>query len=230
MRLNQIDFNNAKKEWTSEKFLREFFQVKKNENPFNKYYIKEFIDTISNIPLRHEYTMVGYGSLLNEKDIPRTLPSGKNHRLGILNGYKRIFNVAGNVNDIAYLNVEKVPYDLQTYVALIDFPYYELPNIIARESLYDFTEVMIQEQNKETQSLMVVGNNYFVNNYATPLLNYLHLCISGIKDLAGKEGVDNFLYTTYCYSQYHGEQVTINEYLKHVNLLDYMVRREYISR
>lgn len=223
MNLKDIEFKDHRKVWRSEKFLREYFVIRKHEDPFKNIYVRNFLTQLNRIEVKKEYTLAGYGSLLNKNDVLRTLPSAKNHRLSHIDGYRRIFNVGW---DTAYLNIEENA-DSLINVALIDFPYYELPNIITREGWYSFNEVKtINDQ----QVLVVIGDAGCIKDTIDPQLNYIHLCLSGAKDLGGLKEIANFLDQTYCYSQEKAKHVTLREYLNNLNVVNHMIQNEYSSR
>lgn len=226
MDLNKIPYKDHREVWHSEQFLREFFKIKNEDDYRKNAYVRNFLEKLDKIPIQRSYTFVGYGSIMNEGDVPRTLPSYSNHREGIVSGYQRIFNVGF---DTAFLNVEKSEYSA-IRVALMEFNYYDLLNLINREQLYDFVTVnVVDSDGSEIEALMVVGDETFVVDTLTPQLNYLHLCLTGAMKLGGLASVNNFL-ETICYCETTGDQIMARDYLKNLSLTNYMIKNEYSSR
>jgi hypothetical protein len=224
----KITFENHRNIWNQEFFLRKTFCVPKGTKIEKDVDVLNFKRQINKIPKQKTYTIVGYGSLLNPSDIRRTMPSAKNHRLGLIDNYERIFNI-GDQN--SYMNVRSAPSKRDMNVALIDIDFEDLPNFIFREGKYNVVNVEVKESNgKEIYALMVIGKSIWENDFSSPLLNYLHLCLTGIKELAGLKGVQNFLRTTYCYSNTKNEHVLIEQWLKELDIVNYMSLNDYISR
>lgn len=226
--MQKFTLKDQKRKWLSQESLRKRFNIDPKKDVYDNESVKRFINQLNRIPIQETYTLVGYGSLLNANDIPRTLPSAQNHRLGILFGYKRIFNIGF---DTAYLNV--VPDDeIDIEVAIVEFEHEHLPDLIQREALYDFEEVEVYdvEDEKAIKALMVIGDEYYENNLIEPQLNYLHLCLSGASELNELKGINNFLDTSFCYSPYHANTVSVRNYLSKLNTINYMVQHRYSSR
>lgn len=226
----KLTFENHRLIWNSEAFIRELFQIDKNVELKSRSDVLKFKEQIRNIPNKRRFTIVGYGSLMNASDVPRTMPNAENHRLGILKGYERIFNLG--YYKTSYLNVReaKNPSD-SMQVALIDIPFTDLPNFLLRERNYDIAEVEVkdQETGEMVNALMVIARDN-TNDSLLPQLNYAHLCLTGAFWLNGLEGVNDFLNTTYCYSEKHHQHVKIRTWLKDLDLINYMFMHEYQNR
>lgn len=226
----KITFENHRLVWRTEVFLRKLLGIKDKEiNLKDDYNVQRFLYQLRNIPEKRKLTVIGYGSLMNCTDISRTSPNAENHRLGILNGFERIFNIGG---DTSFMNVRRANDTSQMNVSLIDIPFTDIPNLIIREGRYNFEVVDVFDviENKNISALIVVGDSMFEDDSLSPQLNYLHLCLTGAKWLDGLRGVRDFLETTYCYSNKQHEHIKINDWLKELDLIDYMFVHDYSNR
>lgn len=219
--LKQIPYENHRAIWKSKEFLMEFFRISEHTDPYKTEAVKEFIRKIDKIAIQETYTLIGYGSLMKLSDAKKTLDV-INFEYGYIRGYERIFNIGF---DTAYLNVQRSEKTILN-VALIEFPFYNLPNIIRRESLYEIETVQYDNRT----ALIAIASTPQTNDILEPQLNYLHLCLTGAKELGGLKAIDQFIDNTYCYSQFHNAQVTIREYLSKLNLINYIIRYDYSSR
>ena len=178
---------------------------------------------------REEYTIAAYGSLLNERDISRTMGDKYRSEIGMLGGYQRIFDTASWPIYGSYLNIIKTNTLDSIFVNLITIPKDKLPNYIIREGLYDPIIVECETlDGKKVEAITVI--NEFGDFGVQPMLNYTHLCIQGIKEQLGKEGVNCMLDNTLCYSLSNHDYITLREWLKTVDLTDLMIRNEYVNR
>jgi len=228
MDIQNIPFQGHREQWLSRNFLAEYFEIKDRSKVFKHPLVSNLQHQLRGIPEQETYTLIGYGSLMNKRDVPRTLSTGKDHRLGFLAGYERIFNIG---TDTAYLNVKENA-GSEIGVALIDFKFTDLLSLIRREGFYNFRMVEVYDTVSEESinAIMVIGDHFFENNLIEPQLNYLHLCLTGAKELNELHGINNFLDDTRCYSPYHGGLVSIRGYLSKLNLVNYMIQNNYSSR
>jgi len=225
----KITLTNHREIWAREHFLRTTFNVATGKSVFEDFEVKNFRKQIEKIPIQSSYVMIGYGSLMNKGDVPRTCPNAKYHRLGVLQGYERIFNMGWGTS---FLNVRETENEAKMQVALVDIPFHELPSIIKREGNYEFITVKVMDIEMEeiVEALMVVSVDHNINDALAPQLNYTHLCLSGIKALNGINGVNNFLNTTYCYSEKSHSHVKLDKWLSEMDVINHMFMNDYSSR
>lgn len=229
---NQQDYKNHRSYWRSKEYLEQLFG--KNVR-MDSYKVLEFLNKIDSIPESRIFTIAAYGSLLNSKDILRTLPSSHNLRVGKLFNYQRIFNV-GTIDSGCVLNIRQDEYS-PVICNFIDIDYEDLPYYILRENLYNI-KVINKEEYEDSQGfnrnpvLTVIGKEEIVNDSTgiEPQLNYLHMCLTGIKELAGWEGVQNFLNDTLCYSNEEKDYIPVRDWLDNLDIVNYMITKTYNNR
>lgn len=180
------------------------------------------------------YFMVGYGSLMNETDVPRTIPNYESFKTGFIQGWERIFNM-GSSDTGSYLNARPTNSETPMIVSVIEVKADMMPSIIMRERNYRFIDVEVAVTDEEgevaeiydegltTNAKMVIGN-YESYVALEPQLNYLHLCLAGTMDLGGLAGIQNFLDTTFTY------RGGLTEWFKKVDLLELMMKHCYLKR
>jgi hypothetical protein len=56
------------------------------------------------------------------------------------------------------------------------------------------------------------------------------MCLTGIKELAGMTGVNNFLNKTLCYSNDDYDYIPAKEWLYKLDITNYMISKNYSSR
>jgi hypothetical protein len=227
---NDLSLDDITRYWNSNEFLLDMFG-----NNFNKTSTaSNLVNTLNSLPLSYTYTIAAYGSLLNAKDIYRTMPSAKNFRAEYIYGYQRIFNM-GSLETGCFLNIKK-DYKENTLCRFIDISYEDLPEYILREGLYNITELRKAEYSvaipDKQPVLTVIGKQYFINKSVgiEPQLNYMHMCLTGIKELAGMTGVNNFLNKTLCYSNDDYDYIPAKEWLYKLDITNYMISKNYSSR
>ena len=101
---------------------------------------------------QHTY-IFGFGSLMNEESLQRTLPEKKIFSWAILEGYKRAFNKAGRKGH-RYLNL-KPDQNSQVKGVLIQVSEKELEELKRREEGYNLTDVTKQIETKPTEGAVV---------------------------------------------------------------------------
>jgi len=214
---NKIPYNNHRKLWLSDEYLGDMFEG-------NIDGIDNFKYQLSNIPVSEKYTIIGYGSLLNQNNALFTLDTIFNFKRGLLTGFTRTFNVGMRQS---ILNVEKSIDPKSTMaVSLIEIPFYELPELINREAWYNFHQINTGET---TTGLIVSAKKQATNERVEPQLNYLHLCLSGLNEFY-PQGVDNFLDETMCFSYELKKRVSARVFLNNLKLTNYILRNEYKNR
>lgn len=225
MKKQRKSIKELKKYWQSDEFVKTTFG--KNAN-FTDDKVEKLISKLLSLPNEDWITILAYGSLMSESDGYRTIPSAKNYRCVNIDGYDRVFNI-GSERYGSFLNVRVNEDAKQMIVMAIDVHAEDMPKFLQRESLYEFTShKFIDDDYNHKIGLIVVS--YYNEDWLEPQLNYLHLCLSGIQEFAGIEGVDNFLDTSYCYNPRKVRQTTIREWLYDMNPIDYMIRHKYSSR
>lgn len=216
---------NYKQLWASDHFYKQLFGKKLD---FNEPFIRKLRWQLNNLPEQDSYNIIGYGSLLNENSLKRTIKEPSNPVPVFILGYERIFNV-GNWETGAFLNIREAK-DSMMICNKITIKAKEMPEYLIREGLYDLIEVKYKNiNNDEYGKAYTVISNDFVSSIQ-PQLNYLHMCIDGIINLAGRYGARNFMDTTYCYSQKNGQLIKLSQWLEEVDLKQLMINQQYISR
>ena len=115
-------------------------------------------------------TIFGYGSLMSEESTKITMPTATNFRKGILEGYRRIYNLVsvsgirnGTVNmatkEIAALSIA-VWADGRVFGCIFEIPHVELAGYLEREHRYKPVEVKVWDcaQESYVTALTVVEN------------------------------------------------------------------------
>ena len=107
-----------------------------------------------------DITIIGFGSLLSEKDARRTCPSLKNFRYGRVPGYARVFGkVDSNESDLSRKEIASWAFfeagDHETLVTLFEIPQDEYESFVEREVEYCLKSVKYIEQDtgKEGQGI-----------------------------------------------------------------------------
>lgn len=101
---------------------------------------------------QHTYVF-GFGSLMNEESLQRTLPGKKITSWATLKGYKRAFNKAGRKGH-RYLNL-KLDQNSQVKGVLVQVNERELEELKRREEGYNLTEVTKQIETKPTEDAVI---------------------------------------------------------------------------
>lgn len=228
------NYHNHREYWKSKEYLEKLFGRNVNIKSST---VQNFLNTIDGIPKSEKYTIAAYGSLLNISDIFRTMPTADNFRAGIIRGYTRIFNI-GRLGQGCYLNIQPSDYTNKLTCNFIDISYEDLPEYILREGYYNI-EILDPSDyidsisgNVNNPVLTVVGDQSIINQSIgiEPQLNYVHLCLTGMKDVAGWEGVQEFLHDTLCYSNKTNDYIPLKHWLNSLDLAKYLVTNNYSSR
>ncbi|MDO8474180.1 MAG: gamma-glutamylcyclotransferase family protein [bacterium] len=93
----------------------------------------------------HTYVF-GYGSLMNEESLQKTLPGKHSTSWAILNGYKRAFNKAGRKNH-RYLNIKQEP-NSKVEGVLVEVTQEEFEELKKREHGYNAIDVTNKLESK----------------------------------------------------------------------------------
>ena len=230
------DYATHREYWKSKDYLRKLFG---NNVNLKSAQVQDLLDTIDSIPESPIYTIAAYGSLLNTNDILRTMHTANNFRMGRIYGFTRIFNV-GRLGTGCVLNIQHHPdEDKDVICNFIDISYEDLPEYILREGWYN-VEVLEEDQyydtwedvNERNPVLTVIGDQHIVNQSIgiEPQLNYLHLCLTGMKEMGGWQGVHQFLEETLCYSHKDKNYIPVKDWLNTVDAIDYMITNDYSKR
>jgi|GEM_PF-6576923 len=228
------DYANHREYWKSKEYLKRLFGANVDLKSAK---VQNLLDTIDSIPESPVYTIAAYGSLLNTSDIFRTMPTASDFRMGHIYGFTRIFNM-GSLGRGCVLNIQP---DSEGMVIcnFIDISYEDLPEYILREGWYD-VEVLEKNQYHDTWEdvlepnpvLTVVGDRHIINQSigVEPQLNYLHLCLTGMKEVGGWLGVQQFLNETLCYSNKTKDYIPVKHWLNSLDLENYLKVNDYSSR
>lgn len=228
------EYRNHREYWKSKEYLKTIFG---KDVDVKSARVKKLLDVIDRIPESPVYTIAAYGSLLNTGDIFRTMPTAHNFRRGSICGFTRVFNV-GHLDTGCVLNIRPSSDKEEEVICnFIDIEFEDLPHYIIREGWYD-VKVLDHEYDYEIDELIdnpvltVVGKDFVVNSSigVEPQLNYLHLCVSGMKDVAGWEGVQHFMNETLCYSNEENNYIPVRQWLADLDLGRYLITKEFSSR
>ena len=216
-----------RKEWNDHKTHQKLFGDKiKSDN----YWVKELKRKLALLPQTGVYyTIAAYGSLMNTEDIPRTLGDDAISYGGTLSGFRRIFDV-GDASTGSYLNIKQTNNpDDEIIVNLITVKADMMPAYISREGLYE--PMIVECKDFEGNELSAITVMSDVNEPGLqPMLNYVHLCVSGVKSLYGFDGVECMLDNTDVYSINNCRYVSLREWLNRVDLVNHMIQQTYRSR
>ena len=223
----KITFHNHREYWESDEFIRDWFGLKK-EVKINNYH-RSFQKKLLALPRMEKFPIVAYGSLMNEFDAERTVGTTEAFIMSIP-GWERVFDI-GHFEKGSFLNVRKSTKGNSMDVIIRYVNWNKMPALLLRESLYDIEEVVaIDMAGEEHLVYMVVAEDYYTNPWLLPQLNYLHLCMTGIKESGDYRMMENFLKTTYCYSDELAKEVTLEVWLENLNLSNYLQRYTYSPR
>tara|TARA_R110000787_G_scaffold64829_2_gene146297 strand:- start:1765 stop:2475 length:711 start_codon:yes stop_codon:yes gene_type:complete len=177
---------------------------------------------VSQVGYEETYTIVGYGSLLKESDAYRTMPDMKNHRLGYIDKFRRIFNMWGYLNVEVDLDVKNMP------VGIAELNTSDVISFAFRERNYFVQKIPFTEIDESTSSgLMVIANEENQTTQGEPIITYLLLCMTGVRELGGYKALNKFIETTFT------NQGPLLHYLQEYNLtglIQYVTRNSHIKR
>lgn len=216
--------------WASDEFLYDFFG-KKWKNANNGRFAKSIQNKLLALPVLEEFDILAYGSLMNDLSAQKTLSTFETE-LGTLDKYERVFNM-GSIRTGSYLNVRKVDDDTKSIEVIVrKIPFHDMPEFITREGNYNVEQVVYfnNDIGRNKKGIIVIGKPIMEDDFLKPQLNYVHLCMDGIKMNADMYFMDNFLENTYCFSDELSREVTLKKWLKNVNLLTYLKTYNYSSR
>ena len=159
--------------------------------------------------MKNKILIFGYGSLINNKSLKKTLPKAEIIDTGILRGYKRVFGTKStnrltkNNRSISVLNIEKNPkYYLNGVI--IEINENDQKDLGERESAYERKELkVITDKNQELNALVFIDNSGITLPYLKdePIQkNYLNVCLKGAKS-HGEKFHKEFLETTFIYNK-----------------------------
>lgn len=142
----------------------------------------------------------GYGSLINEISLRKTVPSAKILGLAILKGYRRYFGIPSTSrlsqgNSISVLNIEKSENFL---VNGICFEVDEKEKLLQREKGYELVEILVQCQGKTVKAFTFISQkepkDFLRNNRVQK--EYLDICLEGGKEISN-DFYEDFLENTF---------------------------------
>lgn len=165
----------------------------------------------------------GYGSLINEQSLRKTVPNAKNIKPCKLYGFVRVFNIEEKRfspitnKPKTVLNIEKSEFNQYVNGISFEISMQEFQALQEREKQYEIVQAEIENyENKNNISKAMVFRvkhfeafDYQYNNKDQE--NYLNICLEGSKEIS-KEFYNDFLKTTFI-----GKQ-TLEELKKELNL------------
>lgn len=149
----------------------------------------------------------GYGSLLSEDSLKKTVPSATNITPSLLKNYKRVFDLKAlrrichiHGKPIAVLNIVKSKDHFLNGITF-DMDEKDFEALKDREIMYEFVEVNVKnlKTNEMTLALTPVVHKYEPHEFlfeSEEQKNYMCLAVNGAKAL-GEEFFDIFKETTY---------------------------------
>lgn len=176
----------------------------------------EIVDKVKSRLIKLEerdYTIVGYGSILNERSREKTLPNEIEALPAYVYGWERIFNLDCKVQTV--LNVQPTKKKTPLPVVAVKVPYGDMFDFILRERNYDIVEVPVYTETGELideRGFMVVATDE--NQLADwwPNAEYIQANIFGANELGGDDFVEKYLDTTFFYDA-DCELVSLREYV-----------------
>ena len=170
-------------------------------------------------------TIFGYGSLMNEESIKKTLASVSNLRPVRLYGFVRVFDFPSTTRfseidkrPCAVLNIQETSPDKFINGVCFDIKEEDFENYKKREEGYELIKVIVEEltTNKKIEAITVQAKTNspteFIFESATQI-EYLHTCISGCRDIS-EEYVEHFHKTTIINGKIL-EEIEIEEIKRH---------------
>jgi cation transport regulator ChaC len=150
-----------------------------------------------------------YGSLMNSRDLMRTVPEARNMIPVKLYGYKRVFNLESTYRfdpltniPICVLNIES-SYSLDFVNGIcFDMDYQSFDDLLEREKAYDLIEAVVYEyfddsKNYEAYFFVSKDSEKYPYRLESDLqLDYLEICIEGCSDY-GQEFLEDFKRSTH---------------------------------
>lgn len=153
------------------------------------------------------YRVFGYGSLLNENSLKKTVPNASNIKPVILRGFIRVFNAkCGRIcncknTNVAALNIEKS--EINDFINGIVFEMDELhfDELLKREEGYELIEIDIESYEGERFRAVTFRYPHFEAEYdflfdSEVQMSYYNLCLDGAKSF-GDDFYRDFLETTF---------------------------------
>ena len=151
----------------------------------------------------------GYGSLINEDSLRKTVPSAKNIVPVRLQGYTRVFDFPSSTRlceksgkCCTVLNAFESKKDSSINGIIFEMDEEDLQNLIYRETGYELIEVEVENYYDENVKIVAYffkapkyESNYFLFD-SEKQMEYLDLCVEGCK-IFGDEFLREFLETTY---------------------------------
>ncbi len=149
----------------------------------------------------------GYGSLVNENSIRRTVPNATNIIPVKIKGFVRVFNLPTKnkrciINNIpvAVLNIEKSEYYEEMNGVVFDMDETHFEDLKARESSYELFELETYDyEGKLHRAFTFRARHYeaYDFQFESPTQEeYLRLCLDGAKSF-GEKFYEDFLNTTH---------------------------------
>ena len=153
----------------------------------------------------------GYGSLINESSLRKTVPSGKIVGSGYLPGFKRVFDFKSPYRHnpetgvfSSVLNLQEA--DVTIAGALVEVSGKELDELYERERGYERIETKLLDGTTVSTFISLDRTPYRYVEGDPIQDEYLHICLAGTKNL-GEQVHENFLDTTWL------NEMTVREYL-----------------
>lgn len=151
----------------------------------------------------------GYGSLINEDSLRKTIPNARNIFPVVVEGFTRIFNHASPTRfdterkiPVSVLNIEKSDHNSKINGICFDVPMDEFENLKKRESNYELESLEVRDYSNPEKKYNAYVFNTKSSQYYGYLSNseeqdkYLSICLEGCKDIS-EEFLEEFKETTF---------------------------------
>lgn len=155
-------------------------------------------------------TIFSYGSLMDDKDLRRTVPDATNITPCIVYGYKRVFDFTSTYRftrtkkPVCVLNLKKVADTYALNGICFDMDKSSFDELLEREDTYDLVKVKsyyYENQLKYKDAYFFITSNYPKYKYlldSETQDDYLHICLRGASQY-GKDFLQDFKETTEFY-------------------------------
>jgi hypothetical protein len=211
--------------WSHDHFYRELFgkQIELT-NPR----VTKLRKQLNSLPDQDFYTIVSYGSLMNLNAVYTAFDKVEAVFPCSVEGYERTFNM-GNTKNGTFLNIQHSGSGEDLLCVGISISAKDMPEYLMREGLYELIHVEYYNFESKKKAVGYTVISFAKNIGIEPQLNYVHSCLTGIAEIHGYKGIENFLLSK-CYCPRHHREVTLGEWMENISLKDYMTKHKYLSR
>ena len=208
MNKNKEGFKDIKERYLHKDLLHDI------EHDYGKQALSDYIENIKGIEEDKEYNIFGYGSLMNYSDAKRSFKNIKAFAPYTIENFGRVFNL-GYIGK--YLNVKHY---IGGEVAGVKITILaeDMLAFILREVAYKLNVINLRDES----IYIVIASGTSISG--EPILSYVSLCMQGAKDLGGYEYVENLLQA----EVYNGQ--SLKEWLDNLDLVNYLIRNDHVSR